>query len=129
MSSFCTHCKSYSHFFSKKFQHICISLDVNFNKSLTNDVVRFEQLGPGSYLDSPLSLKYVTPFLFVSDMTSAGFTPVSVVRALNGNNNFKQDANLMKWFGTDMLKTQLPNMPPLPAQGQRVMTVDEIERS
>ena len=41
------HCKSYSHFFSKKIQHICISLDVNFNKSLTNDVVSFEQLGPG----------------------------------------------------------------------------------
>ena len=41
------HCKSYSHFFSKKFQHICVSLDVNFNESLTNDVVSFEQLGPG----------------------------------------------------------------------------------
>ena len=26
---------------------ICISLDVNFNESLTNDVVRFEQLGLG----------------------------------------------------------------------------------
>ena len=34
-------------FFSKKFQHICVSLDVNFNESLTNDVVSFEQLGPG----------------------------------------------------------------------------------
>ena len=41
------HCKSYSHFFSKKFQHICVSLDVNFNESLTNDIVSFEQLGPG----------------------------------------------------------------------------------
>ena len=40
------HCKSYSHFFSKTFQHICISLDVNFNESLSNDVVSFEQLGP-----------------------------------------------------------------------------------
>ena len=39
--------KSYSHFFSKKFQHICVSLDLNFNESLTNDVVSFEQLGPG----------------------------------------------------------------------------------
>ena len=38
--------KSYSHFFSKKFQHICVSLDVNFNESLTNDIVSFEQLGP-----------------------------------------------------------------------------------
>ena len=40
-------CKSYSHFFSKKFQHICVSLDVNFNESLTNDIVSFEELGPG----------------------------------------------------------------------------------
>ena len=34
-------------FFSKKFQHIFVSLGVNFNESLTNDVVSFEQLGPG----------------------------------------------------------------------------------
>ena len=40
------HCKNYSHFFSKKFQYICVSLDVNFNESLTNDIVSFEQLGP-----------------------------------------------------------------------------------
>ena len=39
-------CKSNSHFFSKIYQHICASLDVNFNKSLTNDVLSFEQLGP-----------------------------------------------------------------------------------
>ena len=38
-------CKSYSHFFSKKFQHICVSLNVNLNESLTNDIVSFEQLG------------------------------------------------------------------------------------
>ena len=30
----------------KKFQNICVSLDVNFNESLTN-VISFEQLGPG----------------------------------------------------------------------------------
>ena len=40
-------CKSYSHFFSKKILRICLSLDVNFNESLTNDIVSFEQLGPG----------------------------------------------------------------------------------
>ena len=34
-------------FFSKKFQYICVSLYVNFNESLTNDIVSFEQLGPG----------------------------------------------------------------------------------
>ena len=41
--------KSYSHFFSKKFQHICVSLDVNFNESLTKDIVSFEQLGPDTF--------------------------------------------------------------------------------
>ena len=40
------HCKSYSYFFSKKFQNICVSLDVIFNESLTNDIVSFEQPGP-----------------------------------------------------------------------------------
>ena len=44
--AFALHCKSYSHFFNKKFQHICVLLDVNFNKSLTNDVVILKQLGP-----------------------------------------------------------------------------------
>ena len=33
-------------FFQQKFQHICVSLDVNFNESLTNDILSFEQLGP-----------------------------------------------------------------------------------
>ena len=36
-------------FFSKKIQHICVSLEVNFNESFTNDVVNFEQLGPDVY--------------------------------------------------------------------------------
>ena len=36
-----------THIFSAKyFQHICISLDVNFNESLAYDIVSFEQLGP-----------------------------------------------------------------------------------
>ena len=46
MSSFCT-AKATHILFSKKFQHICVSLDLNFNESLTNDIVSFEQLGPG----------------------------------------------------------------------------------
>ena len=33
-------------FFQQKFQYICVSLDVNFNESLANDIVSFEQLGP-----------------------------------------------------------------------------------
>ena len=46
VSSFCT-AKASHIFFSKKLLHICVSLDVNFNESLTNDIVSFEQLGPG----------------------------------------------------------------------------------
>ena len=45
MSSFCT-AKATHIFFSKKFQHTCVSLDVNFDKSLTNDIISFEQPGP-----------------------------------------------------------------------------------
>ena len=48
------HCKSYSHFFSKNYQNICVSLDVNFNESLTNDIVSFEQLGPGPLWCKPV---------------------------------------------------------------------------
>ena len=36
-------------FLQQKIQHICISLNVNFNESLTNDIVSFEQLGPDLY--------------------------------------------------------------------------------
>ena len=34
-------------FFQQKFQHICVSIDANFNEWLTNVVISFEQLGPG----------------------------------------------------------------------------------
>lgn len=47
-------------------------------------------------------------------------TPVS--SASNGGEIFK-------WFRPEVLKTQLPSMPPLPTHGTKVMTVDEIERS
>ena len=41
-------CAKATHIFSaNNFSNICVSLDVNFNESLTNDVVSFEQLGPG----------------------------------------------------------------------------------
>ena len=41
------------YFLSKKFQHICVSLNVNFNESLTNDVVSFEHLGPEFSIGKP----------------------------------------------------------------------------
>ena len=47
MSSFCTHILSAKKKKKKKTnQHICVSPGVNFNESLTNDVVSFEQVGP-----------------------------------------------------------------------------------
>ena len=56
--------------FSKKFQHICVSLDVNFNESLTNDVVSFEQLGPEIYSQKALS-QNVMPRLSLRDRDRA----------------------------------------------------------
>ena len=47
----------------KKFQHICLSLDVNFNESLTNDVVSFEQLGPEYSLYQHVELHASTTFI------------------------------------------------------------------
>ena len=46
VSSFCK-CKSYSHFFSKNISKYAIFNDQSFNDTLTNDIVSFEQLGPG----------------------------------------------------------------------------------
>ena len=38
------------------------------------------------------------------------------------------NSQLAKFFGNDVLRQQMPSMPPLHAQGQKVLTVDEIER-
>ena len=53
-------CKSYSHFFSKNIIVYAIFIDPSFNDTLTNDIVSFEQLGPGQciYLPCPLSIFY-----------------------------------------------------------------------
>ena len=49
MSSFCK-CKSYSLFSSKNISVYAIFNDHSFNDMLTNDIISFEQLGPGIYL-------------------------------------------------------------------------------
>ena len=64
MSSFCT-AKATHIFFSKKFQHICVSLDVNFNESLTNDVISFEQLGPDNRL---MNDKFHKKMIIITDL-------------------------------------------------------------
>ena len=48
-------------FFQQKLSAYLISLDVNCNESLTNDVVSFEQLGPG--FQSPL-IKFISLFYY-----------------------------------------------------------------
>ena len=49
VSSFCK-CKSYSHFFSKNISVYATFKDQNFNNTLTNNIVSFEQLGLDVYL-------------------------------------------------------------------------------
>ena len=73
------HCKNYSHFFSKKFKYICVSLDVNFNETLTNDGVSFEQLGPGL---SRIRDKYGFHFLWFEQ---CGFVSVEILRPSQPN--------------------------------------------
>ena len=50
LSSFCK-CKSYSHFFSKNISVYTIVNNQSFNDTLTNDIISFEQLGPGFYVE------------------------------------------------------------------------------
>ena len=66
MSSFCT-AKANHIFFSKKFQHICISPDVNFNQSLTKDVFIFEQLGPVRFFVITSLAVYINQSLHIYD--------------------------------------------------------------
>ena len=42
-------CKSYPHVFSKNISLYAIFNDQSYNNTLTNDIVSFEQLGPGPY--------------------------------------------------------------------------------
>ena len=46
-------------FFQQKFYHICVSFELNFNESLTNDVVSFEQLGPELLITDSLILQSI----------------------------------------------------------------------
>ena len=45
-------CKSYSHFFSKNISIYAIFNDQNFNDTLTNNIISFEQLGVVSLTSS-----------------------------------------------------------------------------
>ena len=47
------------------------------------------------------------------------------VTSISGNKG--SDPHILKWFSPEVLKNQLPTMPPLPVQGQKVLTLDELE--
>ena len=93
-------------YLNKKFQHICVSLDVNFNESLTNDVVSFEQLGPdqaarlrecaGSY-DISKSVMFRRTFCFnrqrIPDQAAWMRRLIWVFAVLMGCTFFQQAAN------------------------------------
>ena len=51
VSSFCQ-CKSYSHFLSKNVSEYAIFNDQSFNDTLNNDIVSFEQLNLGIFVDN-----------------------------------------------------------------------------
>ena len=51
LKKMCSKCKSYSYFFSKNISIYAIFNDQSFNDMLTNNIVSFEQLGPGSQID------------------------------------------------------------------------------
>ena len=57
-------------FFSIKIQHICVSLYINFNELLTNDIVSFEQLGPDLYWSFFL-ITWIVSYLCILDVLSA----------------------------------------------------------
>ena len=49
--------KSFSHFFNKKYRGISETDVRNFNETLTNDVVSFEQPGPGPKTANPFKIR------------------------------------------------------------------------
>ena len=59
------HCKSFSHFFNKKYWHIWEIIFWKFSEMLTNDVVSFEQLGPDLQVSAILPIPVAPiPYLF-----------------------------------------------------------------
>ena len=59
-------------FFQQTIQHICVSLDLNFNESLTNDIVSFEQLGPGQHFTSQRFISALTKLVRMSAQSLTG---------------------------------------------------------
>ena len=80
MSSFCI-AKATHIFSAKNFSIFVVSLDVNFNKSLANDVVSFEQLGPGLKAERyENQLNNVEPYVHVFSLYIMGNIGVHITK-------------------------------------------------
>ena len=73
MSSFCNF-KSYSHFFSKSISLYAIFNDQSFNNMLTNDIVSFQQLGPGCSLGC-LTVLNTTNLIITTNLITVSASP------------------------------------------------------
>ena len=80
MSSFCT-AKATHIFFSKKFQHICVSLDLNFNELLTNYIVSFEQLGPAVEIQENILFDNIVKYMCIFCLPSTA--PSTLIHMLS----------------------------------------------
>ena len=93
-SSFCK-CKSYSLFFSKNISVYATFNDQSFNDTLTNDIVSFEQLGPGTEETVKLLKSHATTktYLYNFDplkphfyIVKLGFTRVYIIFLISAQN-------------------------------------------
>ena len=90
------HCKSFSHFFNKKYWQI---LDINvgkFNETLTNNVVSFEQPGPELHVLGILSRLVSNALILQFNTASIGKTDMGLYFFLN---NMLVTVKILK-FGT-----------------------------
>ena len=68
-------------------------------------------------------------FLHFSQFCFSDIQPPPVSTMNSNGGRIDVNAGIQRWFSPDILKTQLPRMPPLPTHGNKVMTVDELERN
>ena len=110
MSSFCK-CKSYSHFFSKNISVFSIFNDQSFNNMLTNDIVSFEQRGPGVlYLFQHKQFKTLRQWRVIMKGSVQWSTVMSWTLPLVGFElgNLPYEVNRANCWATSMLQPVFP---------------------
>ena len=104
MSSFCT-AKATHIFSAKKFQHICVSLNENFNESLTNVVVSFEQLGPDVYILNTTWFIYAIQIVLKSRFTMTNIDPSTAPLDTCSSTQFcRVDSSTSLWKGPFLIE-------------------------